>query len=456
MSTRNRVAVVSWAFAGLVYFAAVLNRSSLGVAGLLAEQRFGITPGQLSIFIFLQVGVYAAMQVPTGILVDRYGPRRLLVVAAATMCLAQGLFAVVPSYPMALLARGILGAGDALVWVSTLRVTAAHFSRRRYPLLLSLTSTLGTAGNIVATLPLSIMLHNVGWAPCFLAACVLTGIFSITAWLFIDDATPRPARIKGMAAIREGLSSVTTRVKVSWALPGTRAGFWVHGSTMCVANALGLLWGFPYLVKCAGFSSSAASTLMMICVIGAGVFSFAFALLISHWPHLRMVCALAICGLTMTGWLVAVSLGDHPPKAYVIVLFVVTWWGGPTSAASFPLARDYNHANILGIASGVVNVAGFALAIIITVGIGWVLDAFGGTSAHALRWAMLVGVAVQAFATWRLAVWFRRVRHFVLLEQARGIVMPVPANRRRWDLPEDFARPNVVRFRRKDSARDDD
>ncbi len=133
----------------------------------------------------------------------------------------------------------------------------------------------------------------------------------------------------------------------------------------------------------------------------------------------------------------------------------MTWWGGPISAAAFPVARDYNHAHTLGIASGVVNVAGFALTIIITVGIGWVLDAFNtGTSAHALRWAMLVGVVVQALATWRLAVWFRRVRHFVLLEQAKGIVMPVAANRRRWDLPEDFAPPNLLRFRRKDSDGD--
>ncbi len=309
MATRNRVAVVSWAFAGLVYYAAVLNRSSLGVAGLLAEQRFGITPGQLSIFIFLQVGTYAAMQVPTGILVDRYGPRRLLVVAAATMCLAQGLFAVVGSYPMALLARGILGAGDALVWVSTLRVTAAHFSRRRYPLLLSLTSMLGTTGNIVATLPLSIMLHNVGWAPCFLTACVLTGLLSITAWRFSSMTRPeRPARIRGIAAIRDGIRSVNTRVKVSWALPGTRAGFWVHGATMCMANALGMLWGFPYLVKCAGFTSSAASTLLMICVIGGGAFVVRVRACSSRVGRIcvnRLRYHCWICGLTMAGWLVA-------------------------------------------------------------------------------------------------------------------------------------------------------
>ena len=63
-----------WTIAVTVYIAAVFNRTSLGVAGLEAASRFRITPGQLSVFVLAQLGVYAAMQVPTGLLVDRYGP----------------------------------------------------------------------------------------------------------------------------------------------------------------------------------------------------------------------------------------------------------------------------------------------------------------------------------------------------------------------------------------------
>ena len=98
-----------WAIAVTVYIAAVFNRTSLGVAGLEAASRFRITPGQLSVFVLAQLGVYAAMQVPTGLLVDRYGPRRLLIAAAATMALAQFAFAFAASYPAALMARAVLG-----------------------------------------------------------------------------------------------------------------------------------------------------------------------------------------------------------------------------------------------------------------------------------------------------------------------------------------------------------
>src|SRR5262245_27035358 len=114
-----------WSIAVSVYLLAVMHRTSLGVAGLRAEQRFGISPTELSVFVFVQLGVYAAMQIPTGILVDRFVPRRLLVIASTVMGLAQLLFATIPSYPAAVAARALLGIGDAMTFVSVLRFVAA-------------------------------------------------------------------------------------------------------------------------------------------------------------------------------------------------------------------------------------------------------------------------------------------------------------------------------------------
>ena len=132
-TTASRPDVRGWIVAATVYLLAVFHRSSLGVAGLLAEQRFGITAAQLGAFVLLQIGVYAAMQVPTGVLVDRYGPRRLLLCAAALMALGQLLFAVAPSYPLALLARGLLGCGDAMTFISVLRFAARQVQRAPLP-----------------------------------------------------------------------------------------------------------------------------------------------------------------------------------------------------------------------------------------------------------------------------------------------------------------------------------
>jgi F0F1-type ATP synthase assembly protein I len=101
---------------------------------------------------------------------------------------------------------------------------------------------------------------------------------------------------------------------------------------------------------------------------------------------------------------------------------------------AFPLARDYNRARTLGTASGVVNVGGFVATILIALGIGWALDAMGATDRHTLRMAALVAVGVQAFGTFRVVVWLRRVRGQALQRQARGEPIPVPVVRHRWDL----------------------
>lgn len=438
----RRPALRGWALAGAVYFLAVFHRSSLGVAGLIAEQRFGIGPAQLSVFVMLQIGVYAAMQVPTGVLVDRYGPRRMLVAAAAVMGSAQLLFALAPSYPMALVARTLLGCGDAMTFVSVLRFAAAHFSPRRYPLLVALTSLIGTVGNLAATLPLAALLRSAGWTPAFGIAASLSLVSAVAIWVLLDDGTVPPRRLHDAAEMRTAVRKVSRRVAAAWARPGTRLGFWVHFSCMTVATTFGVLWGYPYLIAGVGFSRAGAGTVLFVGVLGSGAASPLVGWLIGHRPAVRVPLALSLCTTTVVGWLVvALALGDHPPRALVLTLFVVTMLGGPASMVAFSLARDYNRAHLLGTASGVVNVGGFLATVLAAVGFGWLLDLQGGTSAHALRLALLALVAVQAFGTARVLIWYRRVRASVLGRQRSGEPVPVAVTRRHWwDLPDQPAR----------------
>ena len=216
-------AVRGWLAAVAVYMTAAFHRSSLGVAGLDAAQRFGISSGALSVFVLLQLGVYAAMQVPTGILVDRFGPRCLLLWAALTMATAQLMFALAPTFGMALVARTLLGVGDALVFVSLLRYASEHFAPRRYAVVIGLTGTLGALGSIVATIPLSMALGSVGWTPSFLSAAVASAVAAGAVWLLIPRAEPVAPVDRGLrpiASYRVAAESVALRVRDAWAAPG--------------------------------------------------------------------------------------------------------------------------------------------------------------------------------------------------------------------------------------------
>ena len=432
LRTPRAVVLRGWGVAVSVYLLAVFHRSSLGVAGLQAEHRFGISAGQLSTFVMLQLGVYALMQIPTGILVDRFGPRRLLVTAAVLMGIAQLAFAFAPSYPTALLARGLLGCGDALTFVSVLRFAAGQISPRRYPMVIAVTAVAGTIGNVAATIPLSIALSGLGWTPSFAIVGVVSILTGALVWAVLPRTATAPVQAMSSAEMRAKAWRVTQRVGSAWGRPGTRLGFWLHFAAMSSTTTFGVLWGFPYLVDALGFSRSEASATLLLSVLIAVSANPVIGWWTGKHPAHRVGFAVTVCVLTVVLWLVLLSL-TAPPGWAVVGVVVVMSVGSPTSSIAFALARDYNRPQIVGTATGVVNVGGFAATVLMSLGIGWILDVLGDSPAD-YRVAMLFPVLVQALGAMRLAHWWRVVRSQALTAQHRGEAVPVAVVRRRWDL----------------------
>ncbi|MCP2256904.1 Sugar phosphate permease [Streptoalloteichus tenebrarius] len=428
----TRRAWLIWSTAVAIYFIAMFHRTSLGVAGLQAGERFGVGAAGLGTFTVLQVGVYAAMQVPTGLLVDRFGPRRVLTAAALLLGVGQTLFAVASSYPLGLAARAVLGVGDALTWVSVLRLVAAHFPARRYAVVVSLSGVLGAAGNLAATVPLTLMLDSVGWTVSFLAAGLLTAAYSVRAVTNLRDVpegTPVPA--PEPIYPRE----VAARVLASWRTPGTRLGFWVHFSTTVVPSTLGLLWGFPYLVRAQGLSQEAAGGVLSLLVVGGLVGSPLVGGFTARRPELRMFVATGFLSATGAAWALLLTWPGHLPVPVLGAVFVLLSMGGPVSAIGFALARDYNPFRRVGTATGVVNVGGFVATTVAALSVGVLLDLVAPLGQEtAFRVALLAVAAVLAFGTWRTAVWWRRARAVVFAAEARGEEVPVRLRPSRWDV----------------------
>jgi MFS family permease len=183
----KRRAWVIWSVGLAVYVLAIFNRSSLGVAGLLATQRFGISATQLSFFTVLQLVVYAGLQVPIGVLLDRFGSRILLVSGLFLMTVGQVVFAVATSFPLAVLARALVGAGDAMIFVSVIRLVMLWFLVRQAPVITQLTGQLGQLGAIAAAAPLSLALHGLGWTKSFALASTLGIVGIVGVALFVKD-----------------------------------------------------------------------------------------------------------------------------------------------------------------------------------------------------------------------------------------------------------------------------
>ncbi|MGH3360767.1 MAG: MFS transporter, partial [Nocardioidaceae bacterium] len=122
-----------WAAAVAIYMLAVFHRSSLSVAGLIAADRFDISASQLSTFTMIQLLVYAAMQIPVGLMLDRFGPRRTLLVGITVLTAAQLCFAFAGTYQAGIASRVFVGIGDAMIFISVLRLVSTWFAPLRIP-----------------------------------------------------------------------------------------------------------------------------------------------------------------------------------------------------------------------------------------------------------------------------------------------------------------------------------
>jgi MFS family permease len=422
-----------WFTAALVYLLSVFHRTSFGVAGLEAADRFGVGAAALGTFTVLQVGVYAAMQIPTGVLVDRYGPRKVLVAALLFLGLGQIILALATSYGLGLLARGVLGFGDAMTFVSVLRLIAGHFPRRRYAVVTSFTTAIGFLGNLAATVPLTLLLDGPGWLPTFLGAGLITAMYAAVVAVRVKD-TPSGRTAKAAPVDRREL---LRQIRTAWRVPGTRLGFWVHFSTMFAPNVLTLLWGVPFLVQGQGLAPATASALLTVFVFGSMIGGPVTGGIIGARPGLRMPLVGGYLGGAAGVWAVLLFWPGQIPVAVLVPCFAFLSLGGSASMIAFALARDYNPLHRVGTATGVVNVGGFVATTITALLVGVLLQYSGGN----FRIALVAVVVVLALGTVRMLVWWRRARAELFAAQARGEQVPVQVRRRVWDVPEDSRMP---------------
>ena len=382
-----------WGVALSVYVLAVFNRSSLGVAGLLAAERFDIRATELATFTALQLLVYAGMQVPVGVFLDRFGSRAMLIAGSAAMAVGQLAFAYADSYPTALVARAVVGAGDAMVFISVMRLVAVWFLVKQAPLVAQLTGQLGQLGSVLAAAPLTLGLQELGWTRTFASVSVLGTALLVTAALAVKDSPYRrdgPVRIK--------LAALTRSLRLVWGNPGTRLGLWSHFTSQFSVTVFTLLWGYPFLVAGQGLSPTTAGTLLMLTTGAVLVAGLVLGRAVARFPFHRSHLVLGVVASIATAWTVVLLWPGRAPLWLLVTLVCVIAVGGPTSMVGFDLARTFIPVEALGRANGVVNVGGFVASLLSMALIGVVLDLRepSGTSAYGLD-DFRVAMSVQYF-----------------------------------------------------------
>ena len=352
-----------------VYILAVFHRTSLGVAGLIAAERFHISSAQLATFTVVQLTVYAAMQIPVGVLLDRFGAKKLLVTGVVLMTGGQFAFAFASTFGAGVAARVFVGMGDAMVFISLIQLVALWFPPARTAMVTQMTGVVGQIGAVIATAPLSAALHRLGWTTSFAAAASVGILLGIVLIVVVRDS-PYLDHHRDELKMR----AVGRALKLAWAEPGTRLGLWSHFTVQFGATVFALLWGFPFLVSGQGLTPAAASGLLIVMTVTAVVTSPLVGGFVTRWPYSRSTLVVWIVVAIMVVWAVVLLWPGRAPMWLLVVLVVVLAVGGPGSMVGFDLARTFNPPTRLGSASGIVNVGGFVASLSTVALIGIVLD----------------------------------------------------------------------------------
>ncbi|MEO8814596.1 MAG: MFS transporter [Mycobacterium sp.] len=406
---------IVWGVGLLAYIVAVLDRTTFGVSGLDAAHRFGASPSVLSSFVVLQIIVYAGMQIPSGMLLDRFGSTAMIATGVTVISVGQLTLGLTHSLPTAIGAYGTVGLGDAFVFIAVIRLLPNWFAPQRVPLMTQLTGICGQFGQVLSAVPFLALLVHGGWTTAYVSAAAL-GVLAVMLTLALGRDAPGGARV---AFEPRTFRAALGDVKAVWSRPGTQLGFFTHMGTQSSITVFALMWGVPYLTTAQGTSRSTAGALLTLSVASFIVFGMLIGVVSGRYPRHRPTMVLAMIGLNALTWTVVLALPFRAPMWLLVLLIVVISIGQPVSIVAFDFARIFNPPAALGTAQGMVNTGGFIASLLMMQTMGIIIGAAGGYSFNGFRLAWTVQYVIWAVSAAGVVLTNRKARFSERLGEVR-------------------------------------
>lgn len=332
-----------------------------------AAHRFDTGAAALSSLAAAQLAVYAAMQIPAGMALDRFGAKKLIVLGSLLTGVGNLTVALAEALPIAIIGRMIVGFGDAFVFISMIRLVNGWVTGPRATRYTQLFANLGQLGQIFSAIPFAYFLGVAGWAPAFGLASSLAFFASALALAAIRD---EPAATPTSATIADSLLQFRKNV----ADPFTRKAFWVHFTLQSSGSVFILLWGYSFLVEAEKVPKQFASLLLSSMVLVGLIVGPILSRICIRFPEKRNRLVTWVYGIMAFAWLLLLLTPGRNPVWQLVVFVLAIGIGGPASVAAFDYSRTSIPKHRLGSSNGIINSGGFVSTFVCMFLIGVVLD----------------------------------------------------------------------------------
>lgn len=366
---------VVWGLGAAFYLSGFYQRVAPAVMTdyLMADFNIGAAAlGNLSAFYFYS---YVAVQIPTGILADYWGPKKLLTAGAFIAALGAFLFAAAPNILFANLGRLLIGGSVGVGWVALLMLSIHWFPPRRFAMTSGLGLFFGIAGAVSAGVPLRILADQFGWRPVMLASAGGSLIIAVSLWIIVRDdpsergyasfAPPSNTGSHSPASLFAGLLKVF-RYKNTWLLSMAPSG--LVGPVLAFSG----LWGVPFLTTHYGLtpakSAALTSMLLVAWAVGGPLLGG-----LSDRIGRRKPIYVAGCFAACAGWSVILFVPDLPLWVLTFLLSMVGFASG-AMILGFAFVKESVPPSLAGTVSGVCNMGVMIGPMVLQPAMGYVLD----------------------------------------------------------------------------------
>ncbi|MDK4247711.1 MFS transporter [Corynebacterium accolens] len=392
-------ALMIWIAAMAVYLVAITGRSSFGVAGLDAIERFDVDAGRIAVFTSVQLGVYAIAQIPTGMLIDKFGPRILLVVGAVIMGVGQVILGFTSNYGVAIFARVLIGAGDATGFLSVMRILPYWFPLHRTPMFTQVTSSIGQMGQFISAVPFLWLLGTAGWTAAFVTLGAVGILVAIAAAVAVADS---PEKLGVIPLEKEPPnsqgSSIGARLKAVFTSPIAWQAYFIHYSGMLPLIVFVMLWGMPMMTQGMELSKGKASLVLTLLAVFLVLVGPLHGRISSRAQNIRPWVALGFVCLHVLTWVLFFAFGTGGGLAAITAVSFILALCTPTSNYGFDIIRENMDRSVVATATGLGNMGGFTSGMLGAQLFGMVLD----HSADAPNYSMpdFTSASLAVLAVW--------------------------------------------------------
>ncbi|WP_409366985.1 MFS transporter [Lysinibacillus sp. 38-6] len=373
-----------WIVFVVVLFTYLLMASQRTAPGLITDQLmrdFHVTAATIGLLTSIQFFVYTSLQIPMGVLADRYGPNFFLIVGATLTGLGTVIYSFGTHEYVLFFSRILTGVGDATIWVNMVLILAQWFHRKEFVRLIGLAGMTGSLGFLLATVPFSEWIDLLGWRMAFLSAGLLLCLCGLALYVVLEKKPKTLFVAEQVAEItneREKTSMLLRRIfsnRQAWAL------FFCHFGV--VGGYVGFIssWAVPYGMTMYEMTRSGASQLIMIGLIGALI-----GAPLASWVSSRLETIkrpyVVIHIIVLLGWCSFLLCNGQPSFFLLMLLFFIIGFGYGASALTFAAVRQAFPLNEAGVVSGFANTGGFLSAVLLPIIFGYLLDYFQALSGN--------------------------------------------------------------------------